>query len=184
MINVNNINLGLNMGVLSLLAFTIVIGGYYINDTHKSSQENGDTINNLENKQDAFIDRWEKRQTNITKNDNRTETHLIKLSELQNEQERQLIDISRNQTKIIKDQLLTNEKHILQNLTDHRVVSNVTRNEEIQRQNQTDQLIIQNQKTLQEVAKALNITKVVPRELNQTGIDLETILRLLNNRTS
>ena len=75
--NIPNINLGLSVGVISLLVFTIIVGGFYINETKLQSEKNTKFIDILDNKTNTFIDNWNKRIQISNKIQNTTQDRLL-----------------------------------------------------------------------------------------------------------
>jgi len=138
--NAPKINLGLSVGVIALLVFGIIIGGFLIQETKNQSQKNEETILTLDQKVtkrvddlnrrvNAFIEKWEGR---IKVSNNVNNATLTKQAQILNQQ-------------------LINEQHILGNLTAHRYVANYTRDQILALQNTT----IHNQKLLLEQEKQL-----------------------------
>ena len=130
------INLGLSVGVIALLTFGIIIGGYFIQETKKTADDAKNIAANFDKRVSTFIENWEKR-VRIT-------------NEVNNVTQRNLLGLSTNASQILQQQL-TNEKHILGNLTAHRHVANFTRDQILTLQNTT----IHNQKLLLEAEKQL-----------------------------
>ena len=139
----NRIQVGLTSGILGLLLFGIIIGAYFIQETKNTAElaketaaNNTKISQNFDKRVSTFIDNWEKR-VKIT-------------NEVNNMTQRQLLGLSSNASDILQQQL-TNEQHILGNLTAHRHVANFTRDQILSLQNTT----IQNQKLLLEQEKQL-----------------------------
>jgi len=99
------INLGLSTGVIALLVFGIIVGGLFIQETKKQSEENGAYVLKVDKKVNEFIKNWESR---------------IKVSN-------QVNNASQARDYQILQTQLSNEKNILGNLTAHRHVANYTR---------------------------------------------------------
>jgi len=99
------INLGLSTGVIALLVFGIIVGGLFIQETKKQSEENGAYVLKVDKKVNEFIKNWESR---------------IKVSN-------QVNNASQQRDYQILQTQLSNEKNILGNLTAHRHVANYTR---------------------------------------------------------
>jgi len=139
----NRIQVGLTSGILGLLLFGIIIGAYFIQETKNTAElaketaaNNTKISQNFDKRVSTFIDNWEKR-VKIT-------------NEVNNMTQRQLLGLSSNASDILQQQL-TNEQHILGNLTAHRHVANFTRDQILSLQNTT----IQNQKLLLEQERQL-----------------------------
>jgi len=139
----NRIQVGLSSGILGLLLFGIIIGAYFIQETKNTAElaketaaNNTKISQNFDKRVSTFIDNWEKR-VKIT-------------NEVNNMTQRQLLGLSSNASDILQQQL-TNEQHILGNLTAHRHVANYTRDQILALQNTT----IQNQKLLLEQERQL-----------------------------
>jgi hypothetical protein len=116
-----NVNLGLSVGVLSLLVFTIVIGGYYIDETKKQTDVNNKYIITVDKKLNDFTTKFKEVQKTDNERNNITLRLLV-------EQEKQLLNMTHAQQIIFQKQI-SNEEHILGNLTKHRLVSNETRDD-------------------------------------------------------
>jgi hypothetical protein len=106
------INLGLSVGVIALLTFGIIVGGYFIQETKKTADDAKNISADFDKRVSTFIENWEKR-VRIT-------------NEVNNVTQRNLLGLSTNASQILQQQL-TNEQHILGNLTAHRHVANYTR---------------------------------------------------------
>jgi len=139
----NKIQVGLTSGILGLLLFGIIIGAYFIQETKNTAEQAKETATNntkisqaFDKRVSTFIDNWEKR-VKIT-------------NEVNNVTQRSLLGLSTNASEILQKQL-TNEQHILGNLTSHRYVANHTRDQILALQNTT----ISNQKLLLEQEKQL-----------------------------
>ena len=178
--NVPNINLGLSVGLMAMMAFGIVIGGIYIDDTHKSSdraafhaEQTRKDAAVLKKEVSTFINNWNER---------------VKISNvIQNESRERQLDILQkfNQTLFIQ---LENEKQlkeigneIKQNLTAHRTIANQTRDKIIDLQNSTQHAIDQNSAILNELAKAENITITEKANNHENTKDIEQLKALLGN---
>jgi predicted PurR-regulated permease PerM len=91
-------NTFLGVGLIALVAFGIIVILYYVIDMSAD--------------QDVFIDKWEKRIQVANNNNNSTQ--------------QQLLNLARNANTIFQQQI-SNEENILGNLTNHRDVTNLTR---------------------------------------------------------
>ena len=122
-------------GIIVLLLMSIGVGGYFINETKNNVEEaraqsarNNADINNVEKKFDAFVDKWDNR-----------------------------IKVSNKVTNSTQDKIENAVVYILGNLTNHRLVTNMTSAHIQELGNQTAVLIRQfNQTNEVERAKAVN----------------------------
>jgi uncharacterized membrane-anchored protein YhcB (DUF1043 family) len=123
------IQLGLSGSIIGLLIFGIIVGGIFIqetkntaNDAKQTAAKNVKIAQEFDKRVSTFIDNWEKR-VKVT-------------NEVNNITQRSLLGLSTNASQILQQQL-TNEKHILGNLTAHRHVANTTRDITFQILNQS-----------------------------------------------
>jgi len=171
--NIPNITLGLNLGVLTLLVFTIVVGGYYIDDTHKSTFRNEETNKKTFNDLNTFIDNWEKRIQISNKINNGTQAKLLGLTQ--------------NASIILQTQI-ANEKNLLGNLSSHRIIANISYAKQLEEENETKQFvknitednvkILDNQRKILQALRNETVTDSIPQ--NDT---IELFRQFLNNRS-
>jgi len=133
-------NAGAQISSIILLIFGLVVGGLLLQDNKVQTQKNSETVqlldakiskrvDDLDARVSKFIEKWQARLNVSNTVNNATLT---------------------KQAQILEKQL-TNEQHILGNLTAHRHVANYTRDQILALQNTT----IQNQKLLLEQEKQL-----------------------------
>ena len=133
-------NAGAQISSIILLIFGLVVGGLLLQDNKVQTQKNAETVqlldakiskrvDDLDLRVSKFIEKWQARLNVSNTVNNATLTRQAQILEKQ----------------------LTNEQHILGNLTAHRHVANYTRDQILSLQNTT----IQNQKLLLEQEKQL-----------------------------
>jgi len=133
-------NAGAQISSIILLIFGLVVGGLLLQDNKVQTQKNAETVqlldakiskrvDDLDTRISNFIEKWKARLNVSNTVNNATLTRQAQILEKQ----------------------LTNEQHILGNLTAHRYVANFTRDQILALQNVT----IQNQKLLLEQEKQL-----------------------------
>ena len=141
------INLGLSVGVIALLVFGIIIGGFFIQETKNQTVQNQETVAALDTKITKRVDDLDQRVTDFIK---KWEKRIAISNKVNNGTQLKLLGLQENASKIFQQQL-ENEKHILGNLTAHRHVANFTRDQILTLQNTT----LQNQNILIEQEKQL-----------------------------
>ena len=206
-----NINLGVTIGslVLLLIIGVVVITGSKANEEAAIEARNNSAIAKLQSEQNnvniekqhkalqTFIDNWERRINVSNKINNNTQDKLLYLANISQEQEEQLINLAKNQSLILKKQI-ANERNIIDNLSSHRIIANLTYKEILDNQATVNHLlnttkaltgeeyskladkrvnnIVGNlSKEHQLIIKGLNLTEPTPE--NQSGLD--AILKLL-----
>jgi len=200
------IQLGLTSSVIGLLIFGIIIGGIFIQETKQTAEDAKQTATkNVKIAQDfdkritTFIDNWQKRVQVSNKINNGTQSKLLNLSLEQSEEEKQLLSLQHNASKILKLQLI-NENQLKDNLTNHRIIANQTRDRVIDLQNQTNTLIQKFNQTNEEkrteavdnilagvnnIVKQLNTTQQQSvANLTAQHDDILEILKHMTNSTS
>ncbi len=170
-------------GIVVLLLMTIGIFGYLTNENAKSSEENKQTSSRIEKKQDDFIERWDNR---------------IKTSNIVNNE---------TQKKIVQgvEQIISIVTQEFSNLTQHRIITNLTFDDLKEQQNLTKRLISEFNETneaergkavdrivdriverIDGLAVALNVTiedPIAETQFNKTNIE-ELLRQYLANNTS
>jgi hypothetical protein len=126
------INLGVTLGSLTLLVIigVVVITGSKANEdaalaAKQQSIQNSKDIDDVNKTITTFVDNWGSRVNISNKINNNTQDKLLYLANISQEQEEQLINLARNQTLILKTQV-ANEKNIINNLTAHRIIANMS----------------------------------------------------------
>jgi hypothetical protein len=128
----SKVNLGVTLGSLVLLIFisVVVLTGSKANEEAAKQAANDSAaakVQSIQNNIDidkqhkalqTFIDAWERR-VNVSNQVNNVSRNIDL------EQERQLINLARNQSLILKQQV-SNEENIIGNLTDHRIIANLS----------------------------------------------------------
>ena len=149
-------------GIIVLIIVSIGFSGYMINQALEIQ-------NKTDKKIDDFVTMWTKR---------------IKISNAMNNlsKDRQ-IGLAENMSKVL-DRQVVNERNIIGNLTDHRIIQNLTREEADERLNETLAAIQKNTNILTKLANASNITITEPQQQNTTTQDLflEALKRLENSK--
>jgi len=133
------VNLGITIGslVLLLIIGVVVITGSKANEEAAIEARNNSAIAKLQSEQNnkdihkqhlalqTFIDNWERRVNVSNKINNNTQDKLLYLANISQEQEEQLINLAKNQSLILKQQI-ANERNIIGNLTAHRIIANLS----------------------------------------------------------
>jgi len=133
-------NAGLGISTVGLLIFGLIVGGLLIQENKNQTVKNAEIVQVLDSKLSKRVDDLDKRVTNFIE---KWQARLNVSNTVNN------ASLTR-QAQILQQQL-TNEQHILGNLTAHRHVANFTRDQILELQNTT----IQNQKLLLEQEKQL-----------------------------
>jgi len=162
------INLGLSVGAIMLLIFGIIVGGFFIQETKKTADDARNIAAEFDKKVSTFIENWQKRVQTSNKINNGTQQKLLNITQLGTEQEKQLLSLQKNASKILDLQLI-NENQLKENLTKHRIIANQTRDRVIELQNDTQTLIKQfNQTNEDQRTKAVsNILEGVQHIIGQ-----------------
>lgn len=125
------LNIGITIGTLAIMLLTTSVIIYFTKETKDAQEQQRVDFNN-------FVDKWDHR----IKVSNQFNNESLGLS-LKNQ--RQILNLTEGQQKIFQKQL-DNEKTIIGNLTDHRKVTNFTRDDIIvPLLNKTNKIINQTQ---------------------------------------
>lgn len=164
--NIPNINLGLTVGLMSLMLFTIIVGGLYIDEVHKQqqkiedqSQQNGKEIKQIKATLKDFI---KDRNTAF----NYTYSKLENIS-------------SMNQD--VLQQQINNEENILGNLSRHRIVANDTNDRVFETQQQLHKENIMILKGLQQLGANVTLPEnnVSKQQVVENTTEILNILKKL-----
>ena len=145
--NAPKLNLGLSTGIVILLALGIVVGGLYMDETKNIAMR-------VEEKQNAFVDKWEKRIQISNKINNGTQAKILAL---QNNQSTVLSTISDIQNKT--HALTGSEYARLADMRVKNIIGNTSQDHEL-------------------IFEALNVTRQQPENIKQ-GVDLDKLLEIL-----
>lgn len=119
------IGLGLSVGLIALVAYGTLVSGMFASNSDQTLSRMEDRQKSMEQYQKEFQRIWVERQQAENK--------------FNNETEHQMLELQRNASVILAKQI-SNEENLQGNLTNHRIITNLTYDKQFAIQNQTETL--------------------------------------------